>query len=132
TETIETNNNKPKSIKIGPDLIVSSITAPTSAANGSTITVGDTTKNSGGGDAGASTTKLYLSINTIVDAGDILLRTRAVPALNAGTSNALSASLTLPVVNPGQYYIIAVSDADVAVTETSETNNNKTKIIMIN
>jgi YVTN family beta-propeller protein len=131
TETSETNNNKAKSIKIGPDLIVSSITGPLSAVNGSTITIGDTTKNSGGGAAGASTTRLYLSTNTTYDAGDILLRSRAVPALNAGTTNKLSASVTLPSVTPGAYYIIAVSDAGSVVVETNETNNTKYKAITI-
>ncbi len=131
TETSETNNNKAKSIKIGPDLIVSSITAPLSAVNGSTITIGDTTKNSGGGAAGASTTRLYLSTNTTYDAVDILLRSRAVPALNAGTTNKLSASVTLPSVTPGAYYIIAVSDAGSVVVETNETNNTKYKAITI-
>ncbi|MBI4685607.1 MAG: choice-of-anchor D domain-containing protein [Nitrospirae bacterium] len=132
TETSETNNNKSKSIKIGPDLIVSAITAPLSATNGSTVTIGDTTKNSGGGVAGASTTKLYLSTNTTYETGDLLLRTRSVSELDAGKTNTQSGNVTLPVVSPGTWYIIAVSDADGVVVETSETNNNKYKAITIN
>jgi subtilase family serine protease len=131
TETKETNNNKSKSIKIGPDIIVSLITAPTSAVNGSTITVGDTTKNNGGGDAGTSTTRLYLSTNTTYDAGDILLRSRDILSLGAGATSTVSGALTLPSVTPGAYYIIALSDANNAVVETKETNNKKTKAITI-
>jgi subtilase family serine protease len=132
-ETSETNNTKSKSIKIGPDLIVSLITAPASAARGTTISITDTTKNQGGGDAVASTTKLYLSTNTTWDTGDISLGQRSVPGLTAGTSNAGSNSVTIPTgIAIGTYYIIAVSDDGKVVTETNETNNSKTKSITIN
>jgi len=132
TETSETNNKKSKSIKIGPDLIVSLITAPTSAVRGSTINVTDTTKNNGGGDAGASTTKLYLSTNTTWDAGDTYLGSRTVPLLTAGASSAGSTSVTIPSgIATGKYYIIALADDGNVVVETNETNNKKTKVITI-
>ncbi|MBI4684110.1 MAG: hypothetical protein HY755_02810 [Nitrospirae bacterium] len=35
-------------------------------------------------------------------------------------------------ITPGAYYIIAVSDANGVVSETSETNNTKSKAITIN
>ena len=131
-ETSETNNKKSKSIKIGPDLIVSTLTAPTNAVRGSTISISDTTKNSGGGDAGASTTKLYLSTNTTWDAGDTYLGSRSVPLLNAGASSAGSTSVTIPSgIATGPYYIIALTDDGNAVVETNETNNKKTKTITI-
>ncbi|MBI5408189.1 MAG: hypothetical protein HZA14_02350 [Nitrospirae bacterium] len=131
-ESSETNNNKSKTIKIGPDLIVSSITAPASASQGATITITTTTKNNGAGAADESTTRLYLSTNTTYDAGDTELGSRAVPALAAGASNAGSASVTLPTGTTGAYYIIARADADAVVAETNETNNNKYKPITIN
>ncbi|MBI4684990.1 MAG: right-handed parallel beta-helix repeat-containing protein [Nitrospirae bacterium] len=133
TETSETNNNKGKSIKIGPNLIVSSITAPTSAARGATISVGDTTKNSGGGDAGASTTKLYLSTNATYDAGDILLCSDSVPSLLPNTTDPGTCVATIPSgISAGAYYIIAIADADNAVPETNEADNTKYKPITIN
>ena len=132
-ETIETNNNKSKSIDIGPDLIVSLITAPTSAVRGSTISISATTKNNGGGGAGASTTKLYLSTNTSWEAGDTYLGSRSVSLLTAGASSVGSTSVTIPAVaTAGTLYIIAKADANSAVAETIETNNNKTKAITIN
>jgi subtilase family serine protease len=131
-ETSETNNNKSKSIKIGPDLKVSAIAAPTSTAIGSAISVTDTTKNCGGGEGGASTTKLYLSTNTTYEAGDTYVGQRAVPALAAGASNAGSTPITIPgAISAGSYYIIAVSDVNNAVVETIETNNTKYKAINI-
>ncbi|PYU86688.1 MAG: hypothetical protein DMG08_29395, partial [Acidobacteria bacterium] len=61
-ESIENNNAKTKSITVtGPDLLVSSLSAPSSAKAGSTITVNDTTKNQGGKPTGIFTTNFYLS-----------------------------------------------------------------------
>ncbi len=132
-ETSESNNNKSKSIKIGPDLTIYSLSIPSSANLGATITITDTTKNNGGGSSGTSTTKLYLSTNTTYESGDTLLGSRAVPALSAGTSNSGSTSVTIPTgINNGAYYIIARADADSVVTETNETNNYKYKAITIN
>ncbi len=132
-ELSETNNNKSKSIKIGPDLSVYSLSAPSSAVRGSTINVNDTTKNSGGGSSGSSTTRFYLSTNTTYDAGDTSVGSRAVPSLAAGASNAGSTSVNIPSgIATGAYYIIARSDADGVVAETNEANNNKYRAITIN
>ncbi|MBI5408522.1 MAG: M6 family metalloprotease domain-containing protein [Nitrospirae bacterium] len=133
SETSETNNNKSKSIKIGPDLIVSALNAPSSAVRGANITVMDTIKNQGGGSSGASTTTFYLSINTTYDAGDTELGSRSVPALAAGSSNTGSAAITIPSgIATGAYYIIARSDANGVVAETNEANNNRYRAITIN
>jgi subtilase family serine protease len=132
-ETSETNNNRSKSIIIGPDLTVYALSAPTSAGRGATITVIDTIKNIGGGSADATTTRLYLSTDTIYDAGDIELGSRAVLSIAAGTSNAGNTSVTIPSgIATGAYYIIAKSDADGVVGETNETNNNRYRAITIN
>ena len=133
TELTETNNNRSKSIKIGPDLIVSTLTAPISAVRGSTITITESVKNNGGGDAGASTTKLYLSTNSTWDAGDTYLGERTVPALAALATSSGSTNMTIPSdIAAGTYYIIVVSDAGLAIVEINETNNNKYKLITIN
>jgi immune inhibitor A len=133
TETSEINNDKAVSIKIvGPDLIVSALTAPTSALHGSTISVTDTTKNSGGATAGGSVTKLYLSTNTTYDVRDVYLGERVVPTLAAGATSAGAKNVTIPASTvAGRYYIIGVADANSAVTETSETNNTTYKVITI-
>lgn len=132
-ETNETNNNRNKSIAIGPDLTVSSITAPSSATRGSTITVGDSTKNSGGSSAGASATKFYLSTNNKYETGDVYLGSRSIPSLASGATNSGSISITIPSgISAGSYYIIAVADANKVVIEASETNNTKNRAITIN
>jgi subtilase family serine protease len=62
-EPSETNNNRTASIRIGPDLIVSAMTAPATAGP-ARRSMNETTKNQGGSSAGASTTRYYLSAST--------------------------------------------------------------------
>jgi subtilisin family serine protease/subtilase family serine protease len=123
----ETNNVRASGvIKVGPDLIVSSFVAPASAAAGITFNVSDTTKNQGSGSADASTTRFYLSANTLLDASDVSLGNRSVSPLAAGASDAVSTPLTLPAgTAAGTYYVIAQADTVNTVPETIETNNNR-------
>jgi len=51
-EASETNNTYSRTIKIGPDLDITALSAPSAAAPGQTIPITDTTKNAGGGEAG--------------------------------------------------------------------------------
>ncbi|MBI4490136.1 MAG: IPT/TIG domain-containing protein [Deltaproteobacteria bacterium] len=125
-ESNEGNNTKYKAIKIGPDLIISALSAPTSAGAGSSISVSDTSKNQGAGTAAASTTKFYLSTNSSLGSGDIELGNRAVPSLAPGATNLGTTSVTIPAgTATGTYYVIAKTDADNAVSELNEGNNTK-------
>ena len=131
-EIDETNNTAYKTIIIGPDLSVSSMTVPVSGGAGATISIGDTTKNSGAGAADASTTSFYLSTNSTLDVGDTLLGSRSVPALAAGASSTGTTSVTIPAgTAPGTYYIIAKADAPGTIAETNEANNTVYKTIVI-
>ena len=131
SETNETNNTRSKSIAIGPDLTVTAITAPATATHGATINVKPTTKDSGGGSAGASSTKIYLRPPS---GADVFLGTRSVPPLAPGATDAVNVSVTIPGgTAPGSgYFIVAVADDGNAVAETNEVNNTKTKAITIN
>ena len=134
SEVSETNNTKASTvIKIGPDLIISALGGPSTAAAGSTISITDTTKNSGAGRAATSTTGFYLSTNTVWDDTDIPLGSRAVVALAAGTSNASTGtSLTIPAgTAPGIYYIIGMADSAGIVGESKENNNTMARAITI-
>jgi subtilase family serine protease len=123
-ETSEMNNTYARSIKIGSDLNIVSLSAPTTVSPGESIVVTDTTKNIGGGIADPSVTQFYLSINTTVDTSDTLLGSRSVPALSTGASSAGSTSVTIPEgTAAGNWYIVAKADGEEMVTETSETNN---------
>jgi subtilase family serine protease len=128
-ETLETNNTRSRSISIGPDLTFSALSlSPTTVAVGGTLTISDTVINQGGGSAGPSTTRFYLSINNVIDSGDVLLPVgRAVPALAAGASSAGSTVVTIPLDTvPRTYYVLAQADGDGAVAESAENNNAST------
>lgn len=131
-ETLESNNTMVRLLTVGPDLIVS-VTGPSAGAPGSAILMTDTVKNVGGGAAGPTTTRFYLSTDTRIDAADILLSpSRSVPGVAAGGTNSGSTSIVIPsTVATGSYYVIAKADADNTVLEVVESNNNGSKLIQI-
>ncbi len=132
-ETSENNNTNARSVAVGPDLTVSMLQAPLTVAAGAVITVSDTVKNLGASPAGASTTRFYLSTNFTLDTADIpLAGTRSVPALVPGGFNTGTTAVTIPAgLAPGSYYLIAKTDADDVVQETTESNNTFAKTIQI-
>jgi subtilase family serine protease/subtilisin family serine protease len=131
-ETSETNNTLARSIKIGPDLVVTTIAMPSTAGAGQTVTVTDTTKNQGGGAAGPSRTQFFLSTDTNLGASDTLIGARNVGTLQGGGTSSASATVTIPEGTPGgTWYLIAKADGEGTVPEISETNNTYAKFIQI-
>ena len=125
-EIHEDNNAKARPIQIGPDLVVwlDLAGASSTALPGSTIIVTDVAKNDSASPAGPSTTRFYLSTDTVFDPSDIPIGSRTVPALAPGASSTGVNTLSLPDGLGGPYYhVIARVDADNAVEETSEDNN---------
>ena len=133
SESAESNNTLLRLIWIGPDLVVTSLTGPSSAAAGGTIVVTDTVKNQGGGAAAASTTRFYLSSDAVFDAGDVpLAGSRSVSSLSPGATSTGSTSLLIPSTAPtGSYYLIAKADGDNTAPETQESNNTTVKSLQI-
>ena len=135
-DTITMNANKgcTANFDLRSDLLISSLTAPTAALAGATISMSETTKNQGGGLAAVSTTRYYLSTNTTFEAGDTVLGSRMVPALAAGASSPTPPGFQLSIplgTATGNYYIIARADADGQVAESNESNNTKVTAIHI-
>jgi subtilase family serine protease len=131
-ETNENNNTLSDTTVIGPDLIVSDLVVP-STATASSITITDTTKNQGGGQAAASVTSFYLSTNAAWDAKDVFLGGIAVGPLDPGATFNDQSTLSIPSnTPPGTYYILARADAGSEVAETSETNNVTSRVVHIN
>ena len=131
TETLETNNTRSVSLLVGPDL-----TSPRSRhrsrwRHGSTVTVGDSVKNIGAADAGASVIRFYLSPDALLSTNDQLLGSRDVPALAAGLTSSGTTSIVIPAGLSGTYYLFAVADGTSAVAEASESNNNFLRVIQI-
>jgi hypothetical protein len=133
-ELNETNNVfGPQTITVSnPDLILSSLTAVSTAKACQTIYITDTTKNTGQNPAGASTTKFYWSKNSTYDSTDSYLGSRSVGPLAAGAYSSGSTSIKIPCgIATGTYYIIGIADGDNVVVEGNETNNSKNRAIII-
>lgn len=119
------NNLTLANVTIGPDLVISSLSA--SDITGSTVKITDTTMNSGGDPAGSSRTSFYLSVDY---SGNTFLGSRSVPALAAGAISTGTISATIPPgLSPGTYHLIARADDSNAVMEASK--NNNTRIMQI-
>jgi subtilisin family serine protease len=132
-ESQESNNTLARSITVGPDLRISSLTVPFPVTAGATVSVTDVTHNQGGEPSAATMTRYFLSVNGSVDTGDIPLGSRQVPALGPGASHTGTAQITIPAgTAPGYYSVIAVADHDEVVAETSEDNNERPKTTKVN
>lgn len=132
SETSESNNVGTWSIQIGADLIIASLTVPTSAGPGQSIALSDTTRNQAGASAPATATRYFLSGNSVLDADDVALGSRNVPALAGGASNTASVSVTIPAgTTTGSWFVIAKADAADAVLEIAESNNTSSRSIQI-
>lgn len=125
-------NAKARSLSVTlPDLVVQSLSAPSSAAAGASIVIKDTTSNKAKVGAGASTTQYYLSTDVILG-GDVLLGSRSVPALSAKGRSSGEATVTIPLAAaPGRYFLLAVSDGGGAVSEVNENNNLRSRSITV-
>jgi subtilase family serine protease len=132
SESAESNNTHAVAIGVGPDLGATSVRNPASAIAGAGIEVTDAMKNLGAGTFPASTTRFYLSTNSSVDAGDVLLGSRPVPVLAVGATNTGSVTVVIPPQTaPGSYFIVAAVDGDGVVAEASESNNITSRRITI-
>lgn len=94
--------------------------------SGTNVSMNTTIENNGVVGAGYSYVGYYLSTNTTITTGDILLGTDYVSPLSAGASSAESFSIdvtTNPNVTPGTYYFGYIIDHQNAVAESNESDN---------
>ena len=83
-----------------------------------------TVANQGGATAGKSTIRVYLSRDDKYGEKDYELASKAVGKIKAGKKRNLRMKFTIPDKLPdGDYYLVAVADADLKVKESVETNN---------
>lgn len=108
------------------DLVVTSVSNPPAlAAPGSSFSVTDSVKNQGTLGAGVSTTRYYLSLDTTIGIGDILLTgTRAAGKIGTGATSTGTVNVTIPTSTAlVTYYLLACADDTTKVSEGDETNN---------
>lgn len=107
------------------DLVISDVTAPSTAASGEEVTVSWVLNNQGLNAAlGSMQTAVYLSKDTIRDAEDIVFGTSAT-FLNLGPDEEIFQSLTAPLnsVSMKGYYLLVEADISNNINESADTNN---------
>lgn len=115
-----------------PDLVVSGLGYTSSAIAGGNVTLNYTITNQGSVGAGNFLTRIYLSRDTVVDAGDTILATFGTKSLAAFASASGTVQVTLPgSYGAGNYNLIAVTDYDGEVGEIREDNNSRLTQITI-
>ncbi len=135
-EVDETNNGRVTSAiqVVRPDLAVlsvSSVTAPGGATAGMNLSVTHVVKNlaAAAGVAAGTTSKLYLSGDVTLDAGDMELASVEVAPLAGGAMATVTKLITIPVgTQPGPYFVIAQANATHTVKEADspqQANNVK-------
>jgi uncharacterized delta-60 repeat protein len=114
------------------DLVVSALTGPATAGAGFAITLNETTGNIGVGLAGGTSTRYYLSSDTSIGAGDVLLGGRSLAGLAPGGSSAGATNVTIPPGTAnGSYFIVARADDLNQAFESNEGNNTRALAIRI-
>ena len=130
-ETNESNNCRASATTVevrAADLIESAVNnPPASASPGDSFSATDTVVNQGNAQAGMSTTRYRLSLDTKKSANDLLLAsTRAIPTLAPQASSMGTVTVTIPqTAAPGMYHLLACSDDLKKVPESNEKNNCK-------
>ena len=110
-----------------PDLDVTALTAPLTATAGGQISVSVTARNKGTLTAQPFRLGFYLSGDTVINTGDLLIGTCFYSGgLSAGQSIPCTTSLTIPAgILPGNYYMGAIADDIQTINESDETNKSK-------
>ena len=108
-----------------PDLVQTAVSSPPAASGvGATFSVTDTVAAAAAIATTATSTRYYLSSDTIKDASDVVLTgTRGVPAIPAGGLNTGTRVVTIPPIASGTYYLLACADDTKLAIESDELNN---------
>ena len=131
-EGSEFNNVRSTTIRLGADLVITNLTVPAALAAGVPFTATYTGANQGGVASPLARTRFYLSINPSFDAADLPLQVHEMSALDAGTSQVFTATVSIAADTAGgAYYLLAVADADNQVPESTETNNTRSAAIRL-
>lgn len=114
------------------DLVVSALTGPATAGAGFAVTLNETTGNIGAEPVGGTSTRYYLSSDSFIGLGDVLIGGRSLAGLAPGGSSAGATSVTIPAgTADGSYFIVARVDDLNQAAESNEGNNTRVLAIRI-
>ena len=106
------------------DLVPTTVTAPTTTTDGSSIAVSWQVKNQGGSAAGSWQDSVYLSSTSAITSRSILLGTAThTGGLAGGSSYSSSLTSILPATAPGFYYVLVQADSLYEVADANRANN---------
>lgn len=110
---------------LGPDLVVTELSAPAAARTGDTIVVHNAVAaRPTGGSASGFYVDIYLSADSVITKTDVRLTSRYVNGLASGQSSATDTVVRIPTTFAGgTYYLGAIVDSWGHIVETDETNN---------
>jgi uncharacterized repeat protein (TIGR01451 family) len=107
------------------DLIIASVSGPTSSSLGDQIAVTTIVKNEGSGDSAGFYVSIYLSPDETINTYDRAITTFYVSPLPAGAQRTYTVKPLIPgTLAPGIYYIGAIADTGNRVGESNESNNS--------
>lgn len=115
-----------EAVSLLPDLTETAISDPPATVRaGSRFQVTDTVRNDGPGTAAISTTRFFLSVDTLKNHGDRRLRgRRIVPELLSGGESTGTTAVRVPLTTaPGTYFLLACADNKKSVAEVDDKNN---------
>ncbi|MEM7535900.1 MAG: right-handed parallel beta-helix repeat-containing protein, partial [Chloroflexota bacterium] len=111
------------------DLRVQEFTAPATGRTDDTVTVAWRVQNQGGNETNVATwrDRIYLSPDASLDPDtDLALATQTHTGIIAADADYLaSATVVMPEVTTGEYYLFVVTDVDNVVNENQNENNNQ-------
>ncbi len=94
----------------GPNVVITSVSGPSTGKPGGRIPIQSTMTNQGNQKASGVKVNFFLSTDTIIDTGDMLIGKRSIMSLGSGLSSAVSTRVTIPrTVTPGSYFIGAMT-----------------------
>ncbi len=117
-----------------PDLvIINPAVDPVNVEPGGVVSLRCTLQNKGTADAGTSIIRIYLSMDEIFDSGDRQLASGSMDVLPAGSSFEVTGDgITVPATTGnGKWFLLFLADADGAVTESIENNNQAVTILTV-
>lgn len=113
-----------------PNLVISRLTAASSAPPGAPLRVALATRNSATAGSGRSVTRLLLSADTVASGDDAVLASIAVAKLGAGAARRASVTITTPAT-AGSFHLLACADATKRVKESQELDNCRATVLAV-
>ena len=113
------------------NLQVGSLKVPKEVVRGTPLAIQVQTRNVGTGQAQATTTQLWLSDDAAVSDDDVLLGEAPVAPLLPGKKQSATLDVSVPLVTPGTWYLIAHADGAQTQAESSEDDNARVKRVRL-